>query len=288
MRRILRHRPSGGTVFGLTALVVAIGGVAFAAIPDTDGTIHGCYSNSTGSLRVVQSATGCRSNETALPWNQQGPPGGGGGASFGEATAEVSTQSDSYVDLGGPSVTINVPASGLVAVFARSEMKAEPAGPGGSAFVGLFDDTDLNPAIGSCSRLNPHTSESGPIPDSRLAASATIPRRAASARRSGKVCSLAGCCSRPLPATGPSGSGTEQHWVRVKPRPSATGNFGSSRWDSSLTRRSASRFRVSRFPPCFGVFFTGTCQGRPTSSRPTAHPPCRPAADMRGRCRRRT
>src|SRR2546426_104166 len=78
MRRVFRHRPSTGTVLGLTALVVAIGGVAFAAIPDSGGTIHGCYSNSNGNLRIVESSAGCRSNENAISWNQQGPSGSPG------------------------------------------------------------------------------------------------------------------------------------------------------------------------------------------------------------------
>jgi hypothetical protein len=62
----------GGAAFALT-------GVAYAAIPSVDGTIHACYSNQTGALRVVDAeAVGggrCADTETALTWNQEGPVG---------------------------------------------------------------------------------------------------------------------------------------------------------------------------------------------------------------------
>jgi hypothetical protein len=62
-------------VVALAAMVIAIGGVAFATIPDSSGTIHGCYQKGVGSLRVVESAADCRTNETAISWNQEGRPG---------------------------------------------------------------------------------------------------------------------------------------------------------------------------------------------------------------------
>lgn len=60
----------------LSLLVVA--GIAYAAIPGPDGLIHGCYANSTGSLRVTDHDAACKANETALPWNQTGPRGPAG------------------------------------------------------------------------------------------------------------------------------------------------------------------------------------------------------------------
>jgi hypothetical protein len=57
----------------LAALVAA--GVAYGSIPDSSGVIHGCYLKSGGSLRVIDSASKCSSNETSLNWNQQGPAG---------------------------------------------------------------------------------------------------------------------------------------------------------------------------------------------------------------------
>lgn len=71
----------------LTAAAVAggmvlAGGVAYAAIPASDGTITGCYTTANvrlgspkGSLRVVDDAAQCRKTEQALTWNQTGPKG---------------------------------------------------------------------------------------------------------------------------------------------------------------------------------------------------------------------
>jgi hypothetical protein len=64
----------------IVAAIVACGavaaGIAYAAIPDSGGTIHACYEKSSGSLRVIDaSATGCKSNEISLQWNAQGQPG---------------------------------------------------------------------------------------------------------------------------------------------------------------------------------------------------------------------
>jgi hypothetical protein len=60
-------------VLGLMAAV----SVAYAAIPDGSGVIHGCYVQRSGNLRVVDPSAGqsCVSSETQLNWNSQGPPG---------------------------------------------------------------------------------------------------------------------------------------------------------------------------------------------------------------------
>jgi hypothetical protein len=75
MKRIWGYRPSPATAIAVAALAVALGGVAYATIPDSNGTIHGCYQKGNGNLRVVESSSDCRSSEQALDWNQQGPPG---------------------------------------------------------------------------------------------------------------------------------------------------------------------------------------------------------------------
>ena len=61
----------------LVAALGAAGGVAYSSIPDAQGVIHGCYDDTTGALRVIDTdASGvCRGGETALDWNQQGQPG---------------------------------------------------------------------------------------------------------------------------------------------------------------------------------------------------------------------
>ena len=72
------------------ALAMMGGGIALAdtGILGPDGTISSCYENSkiatpfgstdnplAGQLRVVPAGTKCRTGESALTWNQQGPSG---------------------------------------------------------------------------------------------------------------------------------------------------------------------------------------------------------------------
>jgi hypothetical protein len=59
-------------------LAVTAGGIAYAAIPDSGGTIHACYASKDGTLRVIDPGSGqsCDTKrETALNWNQTGPSG---------------------------------------------------------------------------------------------------------------------------------------------------------------------------------------------------------------------
>ena len=75
MRR-LRH-PSPSLALSLLALLTALSGVAYAANSRTASVIQGCYSNSTGNLRVASS---CERSETAISWNQEGTAGPAGPA----------------------------------------------------------------------------------------------------------------------------------------------------------------------------------------------------------------
>jgi hypothetical protein len=83
MRRLRGIRPSPALGVSLVALGVAAGGVAYAGIPSSDGTIHACYANDTGALRVVDRDTGgpirdCERGSTGLSWSQRGPAGAQG------------------------------------------------------------------------------------------------------------------------------------------------------------------------------------------------------------------
>jgi hypothetical protein len=77
MKRLLR-RPSPASVIALIALGVALGGAAYATIPDSNGTIHACYSKANGNARLVESTGQCRSNEQSASWSS----GGGGNTRF--------------------------------------------------------------------------------------------------------------------------------------------------------------------------------------------------------------
>ncbi len=60
-------------------VMAAVGGVAYATIPDTSGVIHTCYSQATGTWRPIDTETNppqkCKSGETQLDFNQKGPKG---------------------------------------------------------------------------------------------------------------------------------------------------------------------------------------------------------------------
>lgn len=73
------RRPTAAFVLSALALTVALGGVAYSAIPDPMGVIHGCYMNGMSrTLRVIDSTESCMGSETALNWSVQGPPGPAG------------------------------------------------------------------------------------------------------------------------------------------------------------------------------------------------------------------
>jgi hypothetical protein len=80
MSRFIK-RPSPAAVIASLALVVALGGIAYAQIPSSDGTFYGCVAksgsvaHSKGDLRVVEQSEACRNYEFPVSWNQQGPPG---------------------------------------------------------------------------------------------------------------------------------------------------------------------------------------------------------------------
>jgi len=63
------------TLVAVIMVAIAIGGIAYAAIPGSDGVIRGCYQKNSGSLRIVDSASECKKNERAISWNQKGQPG---------------------------------------------------------------------------------------------------------------------------------------------------------------------------------------------------------------------
>ncbi len=73
-RRIARPAMILWTSAFALALVV---GIAAASIPDSAGVIHACYKRQTGRLRVIDIAARnhCKTGETELTWNQQGPQG---------------------------------------------------------------------------------------------------------------------------------------------------------------------------------------------------------------------
>ena len=71
----MSRRALGCVALGVALL--AAGGLAYSTIPSAGNVINGCYDTATGALRVIDAEGGgaCRAGETALSWNQAGPPG---------------------------------------------------------------------------------------------------------------------------------------------------------------------------------------------------------------------
>jgi hypothetical protein len=77
------HRRASLVVAAVGAGALAVGGIAYASIPDSAGVIHGCYQKTAngvqppGSLRVIDPGSGqsCNGYEVPLTWNQTGPQG---------------------------------------------------------------------------------------------------------------------------------------------------------------------------------------------------------------------
>ena len=77
LQRLASHaRRNVVAYLALGVALGAAGGVAYSSIPDAQGVIHGCYADTRGALRVIDSPSDvCEPTETALDWNQQGQPG---------------------------------------------------------------------------------------------------------------------------------------------------------------------------------------------------------------------
>lgn len=74
----LRPRLTYANVAATAALVLAVSGVAGAAIPGPSRVIHGCYQKLNGSLRIVAAGKRCARSERPIAWNQTGRPGAQG------------------------------------------------------------------------------------------------------------------------------------------------------------------------------------------------------------------
>jgi hypothetical protein len=105
-----------------TALLALAAGMAYAAIPDSNGVVQACYQKVNGQLRVIDTSKGgsCNASETALSWNQTGPPGAKGTTGAKGATGppgpagaleSVQVVSDSVAGIGGfVTLFVNCPA----------------------------------------------------------------------------------------------------------------------------------------------------------------------------------
>lgn len=83
-RRRLAPSVTAVAVGILAAVVLASVAYAGIAVLTQSSVITACKKNSTGAARIVDDASQCKSTETALSWNTEGPPGppGPGGGSL--------------------------------------------------------------------------------------------------------------------------------------------------------------------------------------------------------------
>jgi hypothetical protein len=152
MKWILSHRPSPAMAVAIVALVIAAGGVAFATIPDSAGTIHGCYLGGSGNLRVVGSAADCRSNETPISWNQEGRPGPSSVTPLGDVTL---ARGESKVLF----------SEGPLTLTARCRTVTLDSGPAPYAYVVVSTTQDHTAFSGGYSQGNDGELQAGPPPD---------------------------------------------------------------------------------------------------------------------------
>src|SRR4051812_47546929 len=78
MRSALARLSRLGGALALVAIGALSVGVAVAAIPAGDGTISGCYNNTNGALRVIDTAKAqacVKPAESPIQWSQTGPRG---------------------------------------------------------------------------------------------------------------------------------------------------------------------------------------------------------------------
>jgi hypothetical protein len=150
----------------LSVVAISAGGIAYAAVPDGTGVIHGCRANASGTLRVIDSeqGEGCRPSETALDWNQrgrQGPDGPPGPAGTAKAWARIDGLGEITSSHGLGSATVTHPRTGVYCIHSLpfephvavgtspNGIVSDPGEPGGFAPIGY----DLNVTAATLDRV---------------------------------------------------------------------------------------------------------------------------------------
>lgn len=105
------------------AMLAAVGGVAYASIPDSAGVIHGCYKTGNpakGAVTVIDTDAGetCPSGTAPLNWNQTGPqgpagPAGVSGLQYVQAVSVINSDQLKTVSVSCPSGKIVISGGGF-------------------------------------------------------------------------------------------------------------------------------------------------------------------------------
>ena len=121
----MKLRSKLGLALVTAVAMLVVGSIAFAAIPDGAGEIHGCYDKQSGSLRVTDPQTNlpksCSNKELPLDWAMrgiQGLPGPAGPQGpAGEPGADPTA--DAYVDRFGTDTGNAAPATGAACTLGQ-------------------------------------------------------------------------------------------------------------------------------------------------------------------------
>jgi len=143
------------TTAGVIAIAAGGAFAAHAAIPGSDGVIHGCYAHH-GQLRVIESGRSCKKTETALDWNQKGSPGSPGTqGQQGPPGEPGSAFAYAYVENG--SLVLDM-SKNVVSMTATSTPDIPgPLGtmPGRSLYCFVVSATPTNASVASPIYMNP-------------------------------------------------------------------------------------------------------------------------------------
>jgi hypothetical protein len=110
------------------SLVAVVGGAAWAATNGSDVVYNGCYGKD-GYLRVVQPGETCKKGDTAISWNQQGPPGAPG-VSGPTSLSVGGAQFDNYGTMIA-SHTVTSAEAGLNLITATADIRDMDGSEGG-------------------------------------------------------------------------------------------------------------------------------------------------------------
>lgn len=145
------RRPSPALVVAVIAVVLALGGAAMA-LPGRNSVKSNDIAPRAVKLKDIGQSAVDPFKTNLLRFNT--------------LKTTVTTTSNAPVDLGGPVVTVKVPRSGLVAVFAEVDLQVAGGGANAEARVHLFEPAILPnaPQIigGSTPQLNDHFTAPGP------------------------------------------------------------------------------------------------------------------------------
>ena len=143
--RIRHPRGKGVLVLAGAVALLAVAGVAYAAIPDSAGVYTACRLNGIGTIRLIDPSapsssllSHCTAFETQISWNQKGQKGDTGTPGkdgVGPTVAQLST-GDSHCPAGGAAIT----DAGGTTAYVCSGVNGQNGtnGKDGQSFSGTF------------------------------------------------------------------------------------------------------------------------------------------------------